>query len=101
MAEVINEPATNAADLALAPTEMLSQFRCAGCGYGARCRIVPQRCPMCNSTAWEPETRGWSSDLDQPLRRDQSREDRVFAPLHHRPQEEIDGRLQQPACQEP
>jgi rubrerythrin len=67
MAEVINEPATNGAD---APLETLSQFRCAGCGYGACCRIAPERCPMCNSTAWEPRTGGSSSDLDEPIRRD-------------------------------
>jgi rubrerythrin len=70
MAEVINDLVTNSADAALAPAETLSQFQCAGCGYGASCRTAPQRCPMCSSTAWEPQTRGWSSDMDQPLRRD-------------------------------
>jgi hypothetical protein len=31
----------------------LSQFRCTGCGYGACCRIAPERCPMCGGSTWE------------------------------------------------
>jgi hypothetical protein len=27
--------------------------RCAACGYGASCRIAPDRCPMCGGHAWE------------------------------------------------
>jgi hypothetical protein len=28
-------------------------FRCTGCGYGARSRMAPERCPMCGSGAWD------------------------------------------------
>jgi hypothetical protein len=31
----------------------LQDFRCAGCGYGARRRAAPERCPMCAGTLWE------------------------------------------------
>jgi rubrerythrin len=31
----------------------LPQFRCTGCGYGASCRIAPERCPMCGGSTWE------------------------------------------------
>jgi hypothetical protein len=37
----------------------LLSFRCAECGYGARRRSAPHRCPMCGGTEWEEE--GWSS----------------------------------------
>ena len=53
----------------------LSQFRCIGCGYGASCRIQPQRCPMCGNAVWHSEE--WRplsqllADLDTPLMRDQ------------------------------
>ena len=30
----------------------LGEFRCAGCGYGARCKIAPERCPMCSGSVW-------------------------------------------------
>jgi rubrerythrin len=30
----------------------LPEFRCIGCGYGATCRIAPERCPMCGGTTW-------------------------------------------------
>ncbi len=38
------------------PLPML-ELRCAGCGYGARRRTEPERCPMCGGTAWTRE--GW------------------------------------------
>jgi hypothetical protein len=28
------------------------EFRCAGCGYGACCKIAPERCPMCSGSVW-------------------------------------------------
>jgi len=31
----------------------LPQFRCMGCGYGASCRMAPERCPMCGASTWE------------------------------------------------
>jgi hypothetical protein len=31
----------------------LQDFRCAACGYGARRRIAPERCPMCAGSVWE------------------------------------------------
>jgi hypothetical protein len=31
----------------------LIEFRCTGCGYGASCRIAPERCPMCSASVWE------------------------------------------------
>jgi hypothetical protein len=37
----------------LAIAECLPEFRCAGCGYGATCRMAPERCPMCGGAAWE------------------------------------------------
>jgi lipopolysaccharide biosynthesis regulator YciM len=33
--------------------EVLSEYRCPECGYGARARIAPERCPMCSSTVWD------------------------------------------------
>ena len=38
-----------------AAAERLSRFRCAGCGYGASCKIAPERCPMCGGGSWEYE----------------------------------------------
>jgi hypothetical protein len=35
--------------------EELSRFRCAGCGYGASCRLAPERCPMCGGANWEED----------------------------------------------
>ena len=35
----------------------LLAMRCAVCGYGARSRTEPDRCPMCGGTAWALE--GW------------------------------------------
>jgi rubrerythrin len=35
------------------PRRLLSEFRCAGCGYGASCQIAPERCPMCGGSAWD------------------------------------------------
>ena len=31
----------------------MAQFTCLGCGYGACCRIAPERCPMCGGSTWE------------------------------------------------
>jgi hypothetical protein len=29
--------------------------RCANCGYGAVVRSLPDACPMCRSSSWEPD----------------------------------------------
>jgi hypothetical protein len=34
-------------------TRQLSSFLCSGCGYGARAKIAPERCPMCGGSTWE------------------------------------------------
>jgi len=45
--------------------EPLTQLTCSGCGYGASCRVVPDRCPMCHESAWEYAAwRPFSSRLD-------------------------------------
>lgn len=31
--------------------------RCANCGYGAVVRVLPEACPMCRGSAWQPEAR--------------------------------------------
>lgn len=31
--------------------------RCSNCGYGAVVRVLPEACPMCRGSAWEPELR--------------------------------------------
>jgi len=31
----------------------LLEFRCAGCGYGARCAVAPDRCPTCSGAIWD------------------------------------------------
>jgi hypothetical protein len=33
----------------------LRDFLCAQCGYGARAKIAPERCPMCHGSTWELE----------------------------------------------
>jgi rubrerythrin len=33
----------------------LSRYRCTRCGYGASCRIAPERCPMCGGSVWDFE----------------------------------------------
>jgi hypothetical protein len=43
----------------------LPQFRCTGCGYGASCRIAPERCPMCGGATWEHAGPQWLPDRDQ------------------------------------
>jgi hypothetical protein len=53
-----------------AVAERLFSFRCVGCGYGASCKIAPERCPMCSGKTWEHEERQWSADVDWPLRRE-------------------------------
>jgi hypothetical protein len=35
--------------------------RCGNCGYGAIVRVLPEACPMCRDSSWEP-------DLRQPFR---------------------------------
>jgi rubredoxin len=54
----------------------LPQFECAACGYGASCRIAPERCPMCGGSVWELAEAHWLRDLDAPLRRDRPLHDR-------------------------
>jgi rubrerythrin len=53
-----------------ATAEQLSAFRCTGCGYGASCRMAPERCPMCGGGTWEYDERRRLRDIDQPLRRE-------------------------------
>jgi len=50
----------------LLPLPLLA-LRCAGCGYGARKRTEPERCPMCGGKAWAVE--GWQpfAELERPL----------------------------------
>ena len=54
----------------------LSRLRCAGCGYGASSRDVPDRCPMCGVSDWNhDEWRPFTAALDEraadlPLTRD-------------------------------
>jgi rubrerythrin len=69
MAEVASlESAVGAAGVIL-----LSRFRCDGCGYGASCRTVPERCPMCGGYEWRDEKNTvLTDDLDTPLRRESS-----------------------------
>ncbi len=38
----------------------LWDFRCGECGYRARSRAAPERCPMCGGTVWEFDS---STDL--------------------------------------
>jgi hypothetical protein len=35
-----------------------AEIRCAGCGYGAVLRELPERCPMCGSTSWRAPFKG-------------------------------------------
>jgi rubredoxin len=41
----------------LAPDSHLQELRCASCGYGVRCRTVPERCPMCAGSVWDEAIR--------------------------------------------
>jgi rubrerythrin len=51
----------------------LWRFRCDGCGYGASCRMAPERCPMCGSSVWTLEWSSPSSDTtDAPLARERT-----------------------------
>jgi rubrerythrin len=43
--------------------ERLFRFRCVGCGYGASCKIAPERCPMCSGKTWEYEERQWPAEV--------------------------------------
>jgi rubrerythrin len=64
MAELIPEEDRRLVALPQLPveaiTERLFRFRCVGCGYGASCKIAPERCPMCTGQIWEHEERKWS-----------------------------------------
>jgi predicted Zn-ribbon and HTH transcriptional regulator len=31
----------------------LLELRCSTCGYGARCAVPPDRCPMCSGSTWD------------------------------------------------
>jgi rubrerythrin len=50
---------------------IVSEFRCADCGYGVSRNPAPERCPMCGRSRWLPEARrpisAWE---DGPLGRD-------------------------------
>jgi hypothetical protein len=48
------------------PVPLLA-LRCESCGYGARTRAEPERCPMCGGNAWAVE--GWQpfAELEQAL----------------------------------
>lgn len=52
----------------------LLQLRCARCRYGASCRTMPDRCPMCGSSIWDAEEprddADFLIDLDRPLSRE-------------------------------
>jgi rubrerythrin len=71
----IAENATNGRSAAdpdeLAPQPRLPRFRCDRCGYGACCRMAPERCPMCGGSIWSFETR-FRSGSEFPRRRDPS-----------------------------
>lgn len=55
------------------PAAPLSRFRCRGCGYGASCRIAPERCPMCGRCTWTSEKRPlFAEAVDAPLGREPS-----------------------------
>jgi rubrerythrin len=53
--EAVMVPGAAAAssDVTRAASEPFFEFRCSDCGYGARCRMAPERCPMCGHGAWE------------------------------------------------
>ena len=34
-----------------------AEIHCAGCGYGAVVARLPERCPMCGSTSWRPQSK--------------------------------------------
>jgi rubrerythrin len=55
------------------PSDPLSQFYCARCGYGISVRRVPDECPMCRMSEWKPVSPG------------QSRDSPTTAPSRHRP----------------
>jgi Thioredoxin len=48
----------------LAAAEPLSQFRCVACGYGASCKIAPERCPMCGGGSWEYQERRYGDGCE-------------------------------------
>jgi rubredoxin len=50
----------------------LQAFRCTTCGYGASCRLAPERCPMCSGTVWVSRpARRYAIDADWPLTREE------------------------------
>ena len=55
-------------------TTGLLQLRCARCRYGASCRTMPDRCPMCGGSMWEAEeprdVAEFLADFDRPLSRE-------------------------------
>lgn len=59
---------------------VLLRLRCARCHYGASCRTMPDRCPMCGSSIWDVEeprdVAAFLSVLDEPLSRDEQMDDR-------------------------
>jgi hypothetical protein len=44
----------------------LSRFRCDGCGYGASCRIAPERRAMCGGSVWMLERSGYDARRSEP-----------------------------------
>jgi len=42
----------------------LREFRCTGCGYGARCAVAPDRCPMCSGSWWDSVASAGLSEWD-------------------------------------
>jgi hypothetical protein len=45
-----------------------SEFHCFGCGFGARGRMAPERCPICGGGTWEYAERRSTADRDLPVR---------------------------------
>jgi hypothetical protein len=45
----------------------LSDYRCVDCGYGARRRGAPDRCPMCGGAAWSLVGGGALQDMTGQL----------------------------------
>jgi rubrerythrin len=50
----------------------LLELRCTDCGYGARCAVAPERCPMCSGSSWVfvARTGFHEADAVAPLARD-------------------------------
>ena len=41
-------------EVALEDRMPMRDYQCATCGYGVSMRDIPDSCPMCRSTVWEP-----------------------------------------------